>query len=270
MKKLSTLSLAGLLMFLVVPWRTGAADVYVYVGFDTLSPNPVYIKTGDAVYWLEGDPDFGPYLISGAWGNIFTPDGVRFNVGPGNYNYTAQSVFGGNWGGTVVVSANQPPSVSITSPTNGSVFMAPGNFSFEADASDPDPNDVMDVEFWIDDAMVDDVYSAPYTTAVTNLEAGTHTLEAVVWDYSYARATNTVVVTVVNPPPVTLGNCSFSGGKLTFQANGVLDGTTNVLQRSTNLMDWDSIQTNISDGTALSFTNSPTGRSQFYRVMQLR
>jgi hypothetical protein len=270
-KKHFALSLVGSLILLVVSFAANAADYFVSVDYFSLSPDPVTIKKGDAVYWDDNDSFFGPFLITGDWGTISTGQGIRFNVDPGNYGYSAESVYGGgSWSGTVIVVSNSPPSVSITSPTNGAVFTASAEFSFAADATDPNPDDVMDVEFWIDDALVDDVYAAPYTTTVTNLAPGTYTLKAIVWDYSYATATNKITITVVNPPPITLGNCSFAGGKLTFSANGLAIGTTNILQCSTNLKDWNSVFTNVCDGAPVNFTNQAAGPSQFFRLMQLR
>ncbi|HWC60748.1 MAG TPA: Ig-like domain-containing protein [Verrucomicrobiae bacterium] len=271
MKKLSIPTFACLLVIFIFSLRTNAANVYVNVDYYTLSPNPVYIKPGDAVYWLDNDSFLGPFLITGGWGPVMTPYGIQFNVPPGNYDYTAESAWGGgSWGGTVVVVPNSPPSVSITSPTNGAVFTAPASFSFEADATDPNANDVMDVEFWVDKTMVDDVFVYPYATTVTNLASGTYTLKAIAWDYSGATATNSIAVKVVPPAPITLGSCSTSGGKVVFTVNGLATGTTNVLQCSSNLMNWYPMLTNISDGTPFSVTNNSVGSAQFFRVMQLQ
>src|SRR5882757_2275254 len=106
----SGLSLGGLVMFMVAVFSTPATAATVYVSYFGLSENPVNIKTGDVVYWAEGDPDFGPYSITGGWGTIFTPGGIRFNVAPGAYSYSVSSAFGGgSWGGTVNVSPNSLP-----------------------------------------------------------------------------------------------------------------------------------------------------------------
>jgi hypothetical protein len=247
----------------------GAATVGV--SYFDLSPNPVYIKAGEIVYWDEADPDFGPYLISGAWGSFWTPDGIQFNSS-GTYQYSAQSMFGGgSWNGSVVVSPNSLPHVTITTPTNGTVFQAPATVVIEANAADPDPDDVWDVEFWVGTEMVDDVYSPPYTTTVTNLPSGTYTLKAIVWDHSYAKATNSVTIIVLNPGPITLGTIVLNSGKLEFKATGLVAGRTNVLQASTNLAAqvWINVSTNISTSTDGAFTNVVSGDRRFFRIMQL-
>jgi len=270
-KKILILLLAVVLMLFAFSPRSIAEVFYVNVDYFSLSPEPVRIKTGDAVYWVEDmNSVLGPYIITGDWGYDFAPYGIRFNL-PGIYSYTAESAWGGgSWSGTVVVSVNLPPTVSITNPTNGAVFVAPAGFSFEANADDPNPNDVMDVEFWLNGTMVDDVYTPPYATAVTNLAAGTYQLKAVAWDYSGATVTNSITVQVVNPPPVSLGGCSVVEGKILFTMNNAASGSTNVLECSTNLTHWQPILTNISDGAPLSITNAPIGPVQFFRVRQLQ
>ena len=268
MKSFSGRLLAGLLIFIATAFSLPATAATVVVDYFSLSPNPVSIKTGDVVYWVDGD-DLGPYIIS-VGGLIFsTPDGVQFNA-PGTYSYSADSVYGGGpWSGSVVVTDDAPPTVSITSPTNNAVLVAPATFSFEADASDPDVNDLWDVEFYVGGTIVDDIYSAPYSTTVTNLPAGTYTLTTIAWDYSYKTATNSVTITVVNPGAIQLTSPGIVGGNFVFQASGLIPGKTNVLESSSDLVTWLPLQTNAPAATSLGFTNSPAGRSQFFRLRQV-
>jgi hypothetical protein len=266
----------SLISLLVISWTalSSATTVYVGVSYFGLSPGSVNIVEGDAVYWYEEDPDFGPYIISGAWGSFYTEDGIQFNAA-GTYSYSVQSIFGGgSWGGTVYVSPgvpNSPPAVTIISPTNNAVFTAPATFAFEADASDPDPSDLWDVEFWVGNVMVDDVYSFPYATTVTNLSAGIYTLKAIAWDYSFETATNSLTITVVNPGPITLTGSAVAGGQFRFDAGGLVPGKTIVLQSSANLtssLNWVSLATNVTAGSTASFTNAMTAGQRFFRVVQ--
>lgn len=247
----------------------------VGVGFFTLSPNPVNIEAGDFVWWEDADEDFAPYVISSpSWSAFATPGGIRFNVA-GTYNYTAQSIFGGSWNGTVIVSPgtpNQPPVVTITNPTNDSVFTAPATFAFEVDASDPDPDDLWDVEFWVNDEMVDDVFAPPYATTVTDLPAGTYTLMAIAWDFSFETTTNSVTITVTDSSPISLEVTALAVGNFEFNAAGLTTGKTNVLQTSTNLAspaNWVSVSTNVAEGSTASFTNQIAPGQHFFRVVQL-
>ena len=256
---------------LVLSWALKATAATVGVGLFSLSPNPVNIKVGEVVFWEEADPDFAPYTISGPWGSFVVPGGIQFNA-QGNVNYTAQSIFGGSWGGTVHVGPNALPTVTITSPTNNAMFTAPASFAFEADAYDADPGDVWDVEFWIGNAMVDDVYSAPYATTVTNLAAGTYTLKAIVWDYSSAKATNSITIRVVNSGPITLAGSALAAGKFVFNASGLTPGKTNVLQSSTNPaspLSWGPVSTNVAGNSTASFTNTVAAGAHFFRILQL-
>jgi hypothetical protein len=247
------------------------------VSYFELTPNPVFIETGEVVFWTDEEEDLGPYVISGPWEPFVAPGGILFNA-PGTYNYTASSFFGGSWNGSVVVSPgtpNSPPVVVITNPTNKAVFAAPASFAFTAEASDPDPNDVWDVEFWVNDVMVDDVYNPPYITTVTDLPVGTYTLMAIVWDFSFETATNSITITVSDSTPVTpiaLSATALSGGNFAFNATGLVVGKTNVLQTSTNLISplhWVSIATNVAASGMASYTNKITPGQHFFRIVQL-
>jgi hypothetical protein len=269
MKKFYAPLLASLALSLAAAFPSIVKAATVYVSYYQLSPDPVYINVGDVVYWDDGD-DLGPYAITGGWGTIYTPSGIQFNVPPGSYGYSAESVLygGGAWDGTVIVTAPSPPSVSITSPTNNSVFTAPATFTFAADASDPIPNNISDVEFRVGNQIVNDVISAPYATTVTNLAAGTYTLTAIATDNSLLTATNSITITVVNPAPITFTGAGMVGGNFVFYANGLIAGKTNVLQCSSNLISWVPIQTNLAGSTSLVFTNPPSARCQFFRLIQ--
>jgi len=269
-----------LLGFLVSFWvlNVTAATAFVGVSLFNLSPATVNIEAGDVVFWVEDDEDFGPYAISGPWGVVATPRGVQFPA-PGTFHYTASSVFGGgDWPGTVIVSQGVPnslPTVTITNPTNNAVFAAPASFAFTAEASNPDPNDVWDVEFWVNDVMVDDVFNPPYTTMVTDLPVGTYTLMAIVWDFSLETATNSITITVTDSTPITpiaLTATTLTGGNFEFNASGLIAGKTNVLQTSTNLaspLNWVSIATNVAASNTATYTNKITPGQHFFRVLQL-
>ena len=267
----------SLLSILALCSSLNATAATVGVGFFSLSPNPVSINVGDSVVWTDADEDFAPYVISGPWGSFSTWDpapGVRFNS-PGTYQYTAQSLFGGSWNGSVIVSVgvpNSPPVVTITNPTNNSVFIAPAAFAFEVAASDPDPDDLWDVEFWVNDEMVDDVYDPPYATTVTNLAAGTYTLMAIAWDFSFETTTNSITITVLNPSAITLTVSALAAGNFEFNATGLIAGKTNVLQTATNLespLNWVSVSTNVADSSTASYTNKFATGQHFFRIVQL-
>lgn len=72
---------------------------------------------------------------------------------------------------------NQPPTVSLTSPTAGQSFPSGTAVSLSATASDPDGT-VDRVEFLIDGTVVGTDTTSPYSFSATGLSVGTHTAAA--------------------------------------------------------------------------------------------
>lgn len=174
------------------------ADVVVQVTMFSLAPNPVNIVTGEAVFWTDGDGGgpYGIYANNGAWSTVTDDYGIRF-MQAGSYRYYDDN---GN-DGTINVTVNIPPSVTITNPVNHAVFSAPASFSFGAAASDTDVDGLSDVEFYVGTNWVDDIFSEPFTTSVTGLPSGSYTLTAIAYDNAGATATNSIAITVATVAP---------------------------------------------------------------------
>src|ERR1035437_37381 len=66
-----------------------------------------------------------------------------------------------HWGYAVIVSANVPPTVTLTSPTNGTSVSAPGLLSLAANATDPDSS-IRQVDFLVNGVVVASRTTAPY------------------------------------------------------------------------------------------------------------
>jgi len=234
----------------------------------TFSPDPVYIVTGQAVYWV--DDGTGPYTIfssTSAWSPVTTPGGILFSAA-GTYPYFDDA---GDQG-TVYVTANLPPTVVITNPTNNAAFTAPASFTFSANASDSDADGLSDVVFYVGTNLVDDVFSSPFETAVTNLAAGNYTLTVVAYDNVGAVSSNSVSILVQNSGPIILTALTTTAGRFQFTATGLTTGKTNILQSSTNLIssaNWTPIATNIAGSSSTSFTNTISGGHHFFRLLQL-
>ena len=132
-------------------------------------------------------------------------------VPAGNYSLTAKAT--DNQGATatsVAVSitvnpANVSPSVTIISPTNGAVLIAPATFTVQAIASDSDGS-VAQVQFFNGTISlgIETSSSSPYSASANNLAAGPYTLSAVATDNLGATATNSVNIVVDAPPSVTI------------------------------------------------------------------
>ncbi len=96
--------------------------------------------------------------------------------------------------------ANTPPTVTITSPTNGATVFT----SFSIDATATDDGTVTNVDFYADDStLLGSDASSPYSYDWSGASVGAHALTAVAWDDAGLSATSAVVnVTVsANLPP---------------------------------------------------------------------
>ncbi len=127
-------------------------------------------------------------------------------VGVDHFRYQARDASCGSDEALVTITVAeglQPPLVSIVSPTNGSVFIAPAHFSVIADATDID-GVVTNVQIFAGTNRIGIFTNAPYLVALTNLPAGTYTFLATATDNDGLSATSTpVTVTVLASPPVT-------------------------------------------------------------------
>lgn len=270
-KKIAALFLcAGLFLSFTVPVR---GDATVYWDFDNgFSPNTVVINPGETVTWWNVDPYGFPVVVT--FNNSFSftmqnqhGQAVSFPSAPGIYNYQS------DWGNYGAVIINIPPSVSITNPPNHAVLSAPATFNLQATAADTADDYVSDVQFYLGTSdgtnAVEDVFTAPYSTTLTNLPAGTYCLIAVATDARGAQATNAISITVGSAGPVTLAAPRISAGQFLFDVSGLTAGKTNLLQTSANLLSWQSAQTNVAASAAMTVTNAPASGPHFYRILQL-
>ncbi len=158
--------------------------------------NAAYRTENAAPYALAGDssgnyaawtPSVGahtltatPYTGSGATGTAGSALSVVFSV--------------------VESAGNQPPIVSLTSPSGGATFTAPATIAISASASDPDGTVNM-VEFFQGTTRLATDTSAPYGTTWTNVAAGTYTLRARATDNGALSADSAPVTITVQAAP---------------------------------------------------------------------
>lgn len=250
-------------------FHANSAQVVVIDDGTSFTPDPVMISPGDSVLWK--DDGTGPYQIisdTGAWTTFSTPGAIRFTQA-GSFSYHDDLADFG----TVQVNVNLPPSVTITNPAANIVFTPPATFLFGADASDPDADGVSDVKFYVGTNLIDDVFSSPYTTTVTNLAAGTYTLTVIAFDNGGASATNSVTIQVCACPSLlTLSSPRIVAGQFQFNVSGLVAGKTNVLLTSTNLLappkNWVSLSSNVAASSTMTFTNATLSEG-FFRLIQL-
>ena len=87
---------------------------------------------------------------------------------------------------------NDPlPTVTITSPTNGSTFSAPATITATAAATDPDFN-ISSVSFFADDLFLGRATNSPFSVTVTNVRAGHYEI--------FARAVDTAGQSAFSTP----------------------------------------------------------------------
>jgi hypothetical protein len=93
--------------------------------------------------------------------------------------------------------ANIPPTVNITSPSNGAAFTQGSSITITASASDNDGT-VSKVEFYNGNTKLGEDLTSPYTYNWTNAAVGSHSLTAVATDNAGATTTSQAVNITVN------------------------------------------------------------------------
>jgi glucose/arabinose dehydrogenase len=133
--------------------------------------------------------------------------------------------------GTLVVNYTAPqplnlaPSVSITSPANGTGFISPADVTIEADAVDADGT-VTKVEFFDGVNSLGAVTSEPFTGTFT-IYAGVHSLTALATDDQGATTSSDKVIIDVNTVPIVDPIPErISKGDITIELKTVVDGLT--------------------------------------------
>jgi plastocyanin len=190
---------------------------------------------------------------------------------PGTYPFFCTphcSVFGMVGSLTVTNAANQPPIVSLTSPTNGAGFLAPAGFTLSAGAGDPDGS-VTNVEFFSGAVSLGQVASPPYNFPLGGLAAGNYTFAAVASDNLGVKTPSaTVSVSVfTNASFVASG---WVNGQFQFTIHAV-PGQLYSADSSSNLVNWVPVNSQIAPASnfdmidPLASTNDP---AKFYRVRQ--
>ncbi len=92
---------------------------------------------------------------------------------------------------------NTPPSVSITSPANGTAFLTGSNITISVNASDTDGS-VSKVEFFNGNTKLGEDNNSPYEYTITNAAAGTYTIRAIATDNDDASSEASTTLTVSN------------------------------------------------------------------------
>lgn len=152
---------------------------------------------------LLGQDLTAPYSF--AWGNVAI----------GTYTITAKVTDNSNAVTSsapisLVVATNVAPTVSLTSPTNGTSFTALANINLGANANDSDGT-ITKVQFYRGTTLIGQDITAPYTFSWTNVAAGTYTITAKAFDNNNATTTSTAsTITISIPANNVLPTVSFT------------------------------------------------------------
>jgi plastocyanin len=89
-------------------------------------------------------------------------------------------------------------------------------------------------------------------------------------DSLISTMTGTITVNAVSvpPPALIIFPAALTDGSFRFTISNLTAGKTNVVEVSTNLLQWSSIATNVPAGDTLDFTNAPATGPRFFRSWQ--
>jgi ELWxxDGT repeat protein len=162
------------------------------------------------------------------------------------------------------VPSNTPPTVSITSPLNGTSFTSAEAIQISAIATD---DDVEEVEFFANGVSIGSDNSAPFSIT-TNLPAGSYALSARAKDQQGATGeseTKNITVTQVSAPEPRVTTISASATGISLEVVASV-GAVVTLEGSSDLVSWVDVSTRTSTGETVSFVQPFAGTIEFFRV----
>jgi len=177
---------------------------------------------------------------------------------------------------TVFGDGKPDSTVEITTPPNAKLFAAPATFTFSAELlATESVEGIGPVEFFVgtnsvglgDQSGPFTATTPPVSVVVSNLAEGRYDLTVRYTNDNYCAClfrTNTIQVVKlgINLPTLT------TNGDLQFNVVTSFAGQPNLIQASTNLVDWVSISTNVPAGNSFIFTEplGATSARRFYRA----
>ena len=175
---------------------------------------------------LIGSDTTSPYSI--AWSNVAAASYSLTAIATDDDGATTTSAARAI---TVIVPANQPPTVALTAPAAGSSFTAPATITMNAAATDTDGT-IAQVDFYQGAALIGSDTTSPYGITWNNVPAGAYSLTAVARDNAGAPTTSaarSVTVTGGLPSgwtgadvgsPAIAGSTAYAPGTFTVRGAG--------------------------------------------------
>lgn len=152
---------------------------------------------------LLGTDTSAPYSFvwTGAAAGTYALDAVAYDTA--GAQATSSSV-------TITVgSANQPPTVTLTAPANGSAFTAPAAITLSATASDPEGR-LAKVDFYNGSTLLATDTTAPFSFSWTGVGPGTYQLKAVATDANGGSASSATATVIVGTSTGTTRRVAFT------------------------------------------------------------
>jgi hypothetical protein len=159
---------------------------------------------------------------------------------------------------------NNPPSVTLVGPTNGTVFTAPTDIVLAANASDLD-GFISKVEFFQGVIKLGETNNAPYQFTWMNVPAGFYSLTAKATDDSGASTTSTPTTITITAPSVS---ASYNSGQVMISwATAAGSYTLEVADSLSPPVNWTlAPQTPVVNGQQTTVTISVGAGNKFYRL----
>jgi hypothetical protein len=181
----------------------------------------VTIAAGDSVTFTASASSQGGAITQLIYQDV---TGYPFEIGEGagsNYSFTWTPSYSGTFqiaataydsagaagtSASVSITVQSPgdPTVTITSPANGSSIYLGQSATFHADASAVSPAQVSEVDFFDKGRFIGAKFSPPYELNWFPGNDGAHTLEADVYDTFGGYAATSITVNVTLPPDLTV------------------------------------------------------------------
>ena len=164
---------------------------------------------------------------------------------------------------------NQPPSVTITAPAEGTVFAEHANIAVTANPQDLDGT-IEQADFYADNTLIGSVTGPPFSVTWNDVAVGNYALTVTVTDNLGASTTSPAVnisVIVPPPPPLAPAGVIASGGdaQATVAWNASSSATSYTLKRATASGGPYSV---LASGiTATSYADGPLAAGIYYYVV---
>lgn len=192
-------------------FSSSAAVANVSVINNAFVPATTNISANDQVIWTWPSGSNNHNVHSTSTPQAWTASAILNGPASFTNTFTSAGSFPYNctvhgFTGTInVAAANVPPTLSITNPANGALFIVPANVTIQAGVTNGS-SAVTNVQFRIGSTILTNVPASPFFATTNNLAAGSYTLTAIATDTNRLTATNSVNIVVDTRPTVTITN----------------------------------------------------------------